>query len=565
MLIFNKASKQKNNRLGIFLLIGCILSPIIFAWPGWTPDDTGFQLSVIKYKPFAFLKGSYIEHNTGDRFFPLAFSGLQLVSYLSFSIEAFFIYNYLLAFLSISILLYITIRFFPRFWYFPILIVLTPTFANSYYIIVTHEKEMFFLWSLFLFLFLLPISSNQSRPSKLIFLSLVPANLVLYFKETGFIILISFAIACFLRYRKSVADTTDSKNGQKSLAKRTQLLLFLLLLSGVAFAVQYLIFARFGGQDSYLRSLTPQWTFLGRIMYSIKAFALFVISDPLPVVVLPLLLAAAHIVSRRLKTIEHDSFSYALNLPVLDSLAFASLSFVFSYVALGIQSEHYLLPAYPFAILAIAGYSAILAKYSFNLFPKGLRIGVVIVAFLLISNSMISSVNLAFFYRVLAHNFKQFNKVFMDIIENRIQMSNDKDRTRIYMAGKTIDGFSYASDRQLDFLKVFGVDTTKLQFLYAEGTKNWLSPQSGEEKKCSDVKKGDLILVFPNSNIPKDDILKNLQVLPLRTILRTESPYYIELPEIRHVIKRIMLAIKPTIISSRMVYREVDFIIYEVE
>ena len=145
MSIFNKALKQKNNRFGIFLLAACILSPIIFAWPWWTPDDTGFQLSVIKYEPFVFLKGSYIEHNTGDRFFPLAFSGHQLVSYLSFSTEAFFIYNYLLAFLSISILLYIIIRFFPRFWYFPILIVFTPTFADSYYIIVNHEKEMFFL------------------------------------------------------------------------------------------------------------------------------------------------------------------------------------------------------------------------------------------------------------------------------------------------------------------------------------------------------------------------------------------------------------------------------------
>ena len=565
MSILKKALKQKNNRVAIFLLIGCILSPIILAWPGWTPDDTGFQLSVIKYRPFVFSKWSYIEHNAGDRFFPLAFSGHQLVSYLSFSIEAFFIYNYLLAFLSISILLYITIRFFPRFWYFPILIVFTPTFVDSYYIIVNHEKEIFFLWSLFLFLFLLLKSNNQSRHSNLIFLSLIPANLVLYFKETGFIILISFVIACFLRYRKSVADTTDSKNGKNSLAKRIQLLLFLLFLSGLAFAVQYLIFARFGGQDSYLRTLTPQLTFLGRIMYSIKAFALFVISDPLPVVVLPLLLVAAHIVSRRLKTIEHNSISYLQNLPVLDSLAIASLSFVFSYVALGIHQNRYLLPAYPFAMLAIAGYSTILTRYRFHLVPKTLKIYIVLAVFLLIFNSMISSVNLSVFHRVIAHNFKQFNKVLLEKIEDRIQMSNDKDLIRIYIAGKTIDGFSYASDRQLDFLKVFGVDITKLQFLYAEGTKNWILPYSSKENECSDVKKGDLILVFPNSIIPMREILKNLQEIPLRDILKTESHNYFELPEFRHVIKRIMLAIKPTLIGSRMVYREVDFIIYEVE
>ena len=117
---------------------------------------------------------------------------------------------------------------------------------------------------------------------------------------------------------------------------------------------------------------------------------------------------------------------------------------------------------------------------------------------------------------------------------------------------------------QLDFLRFYEIDTSHIQFLYAENSENWLLPQSTAEDKYPDVKKGDLILITPNSTIPQEKIVENLKGLSLKEIIKTESPHYFELPEIRHLLKRIMLAIKPSTLGSKMVNREVDFIIYEV-
>jgi len=58
--------------------------------------------------------------------------------------------------------------------------------------------------------------------------------------------------------------------------------------------------------------------------------------------------------------------------------------------------------------------------------------------------------------------------------------------------------------------------------------------------------------------------MANLQGLQLHEIMRTDSPYYFELPEIRHFLKYIMLKKNTDALGSKMVYREVDYAIYEV-
>ena len=78
------------------------------------------------------------------------------------------------------------------------------------------------------------------------------------------------------------------------------------------------------------------------------------------------------------------------------------------------------------------------------------------------------------------------------------------------------------------------------------------------------LKKGDILLILPNSTISQDEILSNLQGLQLREIIHTESPNYFEIPEIRHLLKYIMLINNPNILGTRMVFREVDYAIYEV-
>ena len=72
------------------------------------------------------------------------------------------------------------------------------------------------------------------------------------------------------------------------------------------------------------------------------------------------------------------------------------------------------------------------------------------------------------------------------------------------------------------------------------------------------------MLVLPNTNIPHEDILNNLGNLSLKNIFQTESEFYYEIPELRHLLKYILLKINPNIIKSKMMQRQVDFAIYEV-
>ena len=73
-----------------------------------------------------------------------------------------------------------------------------------------------------------------------------------------------------------------------------------------------------------------------------------------------------------------------------------------------------------------------------------------------------------------------------------------------------------------------------------------------------------ITIFLPNSTISQDEILSNLRGLRLREIIHTQSPNYFEIPEIRHLLKYIMLKINPTLLGTRMVSREVDYAIYEV-
>ena len=553
-------SLHKNS---VYLLVAVILLPIIIFWPGWNLDDSGYWLSVFRYKnPFSFISSAYT-YPTGDRFCPLNVLGSHLLSYLSFSPEAFSIYNYLLALLSTSMLLILCFKLFPKFWLLPIFILFTPGFTASYYRIYHGERELLFLWTLFLVLFLLPIIKNPSKPSRWIFLSLIPANLALYFKEPGFIMLGFFSIALIVRYIFPAAKRNALIIRHKCSVKSIKLLLFLLIFSAVLFLIQYLIFTQLISETSYLVSLTPKLTLLDRLMYSGKAFVLFVISDPLLTVVLPLLLITTHIFSNKLKTIKSKSVSNSLNIQIIDSLAIASLSFLFTYVALGIQRNHYLLPAYPFAILAIAGYLSIVYPYCLKVFHKTLRISISMVVIILVVNSMFSSFNEMYFHRVSSRNFMQYNKVLMEKIQERLQQQNsENEKIRIFLPGK-ID-VSYISGIQLNFLRFYETSVSRVEILYSETTQNWLLSESDAGDKDSGTMEGDLILITPNSNISQEKIMANLHGLKLREIMCTESPYYFEIPEIRHLLKYIMLRNNPDALDSQMIFREVDFAIYEV-
>ena len=107
------------------------------------------------------------------------------------------------------------------------------------------------------------------------------------------------------------------------------------------------------------------------------------------------------------------------------------------------------------------------------------------------------------------------------------------------------------------------MDIDKIKFNYYSANQNWVE-YSSVSSTGKLIKKGDILLITPNSTISQEEILTNLRELQLRKIMQTQSPYYFEIPEIRHFLKFIMLKMNSNSLVHQMIFREVDFAIYEI-
>ena len=245
----------------------------------------------------------------------------------------------------------------------------------------------------------------------------------------------------------------------------------------------------------------------------------------------------------------------------IDTCAISALSLVAAYVVLGFHGYRSLLPAYPFGLVAIAAYLQIyipIIKKNF----KSLYIllpGVLLVVLLI--NSIFSAINLAVFYKVSSYNFMHYKDVLIQNINN-INLNNT-NVVNFYIPGKINMWMQYSADRHKDLLRFYEVDMDNIKFEYNNTNNNWLR-QSEDDFTKTNLKHGDILLILPNSTISQDEILSNIQGLQLSKIINTQSPNYFEIPEIRHILKFIMLYINPNLLGTMMVFREVDYAIYEV-
>ena len=152
---------------------------------------------------------------------------------------------------------------------------------------------------------------------------------------------------------------------------------------------------------------------------------------------------------------------------------------------------------------------------------------------------------------------------YKDALIQKIDNINliENNRVNFYLPGKK--DFGTDASRHIDILKFFDMDMDNINFEYNSANQNWV-----EQNKASStgnlIQKGDLLLITPNSTISQEEIMANLHDLHLRNIMQTQSPYYFEIPEIRHFLKFIMLKKNPNSLVHQMIYREVDFAIYEI-
>ena len=550
----------KNKYSLLFILSVFVFQAAIILYPGWREDDVALFLIRLKYNLFGnAIDGFSLDNPSDDRFIPFYYFGYQLISFFTFKPFFFFLYNLFLSLSTLILLQIIRIKLKLKYWPVFIFLVFVPGYADSFYQIVNPEKELIFFWCLFLFtiMTLLDNESNKHRSIILMFISFPLIIFSLFLKETTFIILSIFCSSFLVLNSKILSFSTKIIQ----INTKVKYIFYSGLILSLSFLVLFFIFTRSAPDtEGYHYLLTPADSIVTRIMFSVKALILYAITDPLLVLLLPILFFYS--VYQRV-ALSKDIFSenrirYST---FIDACAITALSLIAAYIVLGFHGFRYLLPAYPFALVALASYLQIFLPIIKNNFKKLYIFVPSVFLVILLINSIFSAVNLAVFYKVSSYNFMQYKDVLIQNVNN-INL-NFNNLISFYIPGKNKMTMDYTASMHKNILSFYEINVDQINFEYSTTNDNWVE-QSEIAFNESNIKKGDNLLILPNSTISQVEILSNLRGLRLREIIHTQSPNYFEIPEIRHLLKYIMLKINPTLLGTRMVSREVDYAIYEV-
>ena len=549
----------KNKYSLLFILSVFVFQAAIILYPGWREDDAAFFLIRLKNNLFGNALDRFSFENPSDRFIPFYYFGYQLISFFTFKPFFFFLYNLFLSLSTLILLQIIRIKLKLKYWPVFIFLVFVPGYADSFYQIVNPEKELIFFWCLFLFtiMTLLDNESNKHRSIILMFISFPLIIFSLFLKETTFIILSIFCSSFLVLNSKILSFSTKIIQ----INTKVKYIFYSGLILSLSFLVLFFIFTRSAPDtEGYHYLLTPADSIVTRIMFSVKALILYAITDPLLVLLLPILFFYS--VYQRV-ALSKDIFSenrirYST---FIDACAITALSLVAAYIVLGFHGFRYLLPAYPFGLIALASYLQIFLPSIKKHFKKLYIFVPSVFLVILLINSIFSAVNLAVFYKVSSYNFMQYKDVLIQNVNN-INL-NFNNLISFYIPGKNKITMDYTASMHKNILSFYEINVDQINFEYSTTNDNWVE-QSEIAFNESNIKKGDNLLILPNSTISQDEILSNLRGLRLREIIHTQSPNYFEIPEIRHLLKYIMLKINPTLLGTRMVFREVDYAIYEV-
>jgi len=395
---------------------------------------------------------------------------------------------------------------------------------------------------------------NTSTSISSLLIILTTANIALYHKEPGFIILIVFSASYLFGY-------LFSHNKRGSIDEKFVYKIFILIAlisSSIAYLIQYLFFSLRSFKTGYLSSLTPDWSLTGRLYYSFKALILYIISDPIITVILPLFFILSLFLRRKTKSRNNLSDHNQLYL-FYTCLSFSVMCYLGFFLSLGIHAQHYLLPTYPFAVISLTGYLQVFMPMIKNKLKHLYVLVPVALTALLLVNSLFSSINVAVNLKVSSYNFMRYKDALIQKIDNINLIGNN--RVNFYLPGKKDIGTD--AYRHKAILKFFDVDMDNIKFEYNNANQNWVEYSSASSTENL-IQIGDLFLITPNSTISQEEIMANLHDLHLRNIFQTQSAYYFEIPEIRHFLKFIMLKKNPKSLVHQMIYREADFAIYEV-
>lgn len=307
------------------------------------------------------------------RFTPLVATEYNLASYFSaepFSYYATHAIQFILFAFFFAKLLSLFIP--NRKWVYAVLslLALSSGFTFVWFRMQMNERNVLFFSIIFILLYINYLNKKEKID---IFLGLVLANIIIYYKETAFILIGAFAFFhLILAFKKS------------SFAGK--LYDFLLMLSsGIYLLIYGILVLPYGGVFTHGKTDRPLMPLIKGILN--ETF----VSDPfIMFIVLPFTLYRAYLIIRKKSKPE----------PLYDSLLVAGSFYVFSYFILNLSTVYYFLPVYAFALPAIFHFF-IKSEYKKRLW----RNLVYIVIFITLTNSVPLGMHYLTFFKYQAINF----------------------------------------------------------------------------------------------------------------------------------------------------------------
>ena len=519
----NQILNLKSNRVGFIFII--FIATYIFALlinANLAPNDDFMMLRTLQSdKPFLYYSADFPYYNLAKygRFTPLA--ALEYNIFLPFSKSPSPFLYYLYHATQFLILIFILLKIFelsiPKKstrYLLIMLLSLIPGFTFVWFRTQLPERNFIFFLAAFLLFF---INYAQKKQWGYFTLTLISANLTIYYKEIAFIIVGAFAFFYLL-------------SSWKQSDKKTKILCALIILSALIYVIIYGLYILPKG-GAFTHGKNASIPFYVTLLKNLLNYGFM--TDPLIIFIfLPLCIW-------RLKQI---FIKHKITEPLYDSMLFSAFLFVIAYFILNIQGAHYFMPIYVFVIPSVFYFlsqksckkssGAIESNWTLKIlhlqnFQPPWKCLIIITAFLFLFNSLPLGIHNLTYNKYMALNF---NKT-LNFLTNDIKINHSGERANVFLDGlnKGSGNWNYfivsefllhreLTTKQFDLrAQIEDVKVSKSQPLPIAIPKIALPYSIFQNEKPSQIKTGDYLIVsslstdFSKKNNGDKNYLKSLE------------------------------------------------------
>jgi hypothetical protein len=526
------------------VLIAVLLVPILL-FPHWYPGDDWLLLKVISTETYDVTHLGFTGNHLGGRFLPLAGVDFKLIwSAFGSNPFAFYLYSFAMGMVTLSVLAALSKKLLGVVHLSVFLLATTPGFASAFYELNVPEKTTLFLCVLFVGILLYGVT----KASRGVYFCFVPALFAVFSKESAFIMPLVLAASWWILDARQRAKRQVQQLYSR---KRVTVLCTGVAVTGLLYLGLYLYFGQLSpaaGAAVYLRTYRDQLLIGGlrggmvhTLVASLRSLSLFLLYDPILTLLLPALTILRIRYHRDLSS-ERPTQNIAALLPLFDAMSFSVFPFMAFFVVTGLADMRYLLPSYSFAIPAIWAYAYLLAPRIKS--TRWIQAALVAVGVMILS-ACASGINHIVYVKSVSYNMAICHQALARELQDSKEARPVDEPTGVFIPGAQND---YAQTALSAFLEFRGVDTSRLAF-----------------RSKAELHSGDYVVMLPNMARPMSSLLAEVaEKYRLRPIVQTKSPYYIQLPDLRQLVKAVLIRFRPALVGSQIPTLEVDHQVFRV-